>query len=220
MPNILQKFRRRPWPDSIEQLKHLRISYSQFAEDLILTNILGYEKTDGFYVDVGCFEPIQFSNTFIFYQRGWRGLAIDANPALAPLWKKRRPRDTFINLGIAEQPSELEYFQYPQYPACNGFGVKKRPNLKCVTTRIRCEPLAQILSDHLPPNQQIDLMSVDCEGMDLQALRSSDFNRFRPRVLLIEDDDKSHASELQRYCESLGYKLHSLCHRSKIFTAS
>ena len=82
-------------------MRNLQISYSQFGEDLLLTHLLGYKKANGFYIDVGCFKPIQFSNTFIFFQRGWSGIATDANPAFEPLWKKVRPRDKFINSGVS-----------------------------------------------------------------------------------------------------------------------
>jgi FkbM family methyltransferase len=216
---LLRKFRRRPWPASIEQLRNLRISYAQFAEDLVLSNIFGYEKSTGFYVDVGCFEPIQFSNTFIFHQRGWSGLAIDANASLQPAWQAKRPRDTFIHSGVAEIPGDFEYLTYEKFPACNGFGRKERPRLKANATRVPCRPLRDILSERLPANTKIDLLSIDCEGMDLEALRSNDFDRFRPTVLLVEDDSKTPDSEIQRHCESLGYRLHSMCHLSKVFVS-
>jgi hypothetical protein len=34
-------------------------------------------------------------------------------------------------------------------------------------------------------------MSIDTEGQDINVIESSDWNRFRPRVLLIEDVDKN-----------------------------
>ena len=98
---LLRKYRKRPWPSSVEELRNLRISYSQFAEDLVVSNIVGYEKSTGFYVDVGCFEPVRFSNTYIFHQRGWSGIAIDANESLRSSWEQKRPRDRFIASGIA-----------------------------------------------------------------------------------------------------------------------
>ena len=214
---LLRKFRKRPWPASVEQLRNLRISYAQFAEDLVVSNIFGYEKAAGFYVDLGCFEPVQFSNTFIFYQRGWSGVAIDANAELKSAWQKKRPRDAFVHSGVAEQAAEFEYLRYAQFPACNGFGRKERPRLKAESIKVRCRPLCEILAEHVPAKTKIDFMSIDCEGMDLEALRSNDFERFRPAVLLVEDDFKAPDSEIQRYCESLGYRLHSMCHLSKIF---
>lgn len=49
------------------------ISYSQFGEDLLAQEILGYERCDIFYIDIGAFHPISKSNTYIFYKRGSRG---------------------------------------------------------------------------------------------------------------------------------------------------
>lgn len=214
---LLRKYRKRPWPSSVEELRNLRISYSQFAEDLVVSNIVGYEKSNGFYVDIGCFEPIRFSNTYIFYQRGWRGLAIDANESLRGSWAAKRPRDRFVASGVAETAGELDYLNYGQFPACNGFGRKERPKLKATATKVGCRPLREILAESVPAGTKIDFMSIDCEGMDLEALRSNDFQRFRPAVLLVEDDSKTSDSEIQRHCELLGYRLHSMCHLSKIF---
>src|SRR5690242_4371411 len=56
----------------------MRFSFSEFAEDIIAANLLEGVK-DGFYVDAGCNEPLNFSNTFALYLEGWRGINIDAN---------------------------------------------------------------------------------------------------------------------------------------------
>ena len=50
-------------------------SYAQEGEDLLLERILG-KQGKGFYVDVGAHHPVRFSNTFLFYKRGWRGINI------------------------------------------------------------------------------------------------------------------------------------------------
>jgi len=63
-----------------------RSYYGQFGEDAVLQNIFRsqawrrasrtkadtIEKRFGFYVDVGAFAPVQHSNTYWFYRRGWR----------------------------------------------------------------------------------------------------------------------------------------------------
>src|ERR1043166_5586415 len=84
-----------------------RTYYGQFGEDAMLQNMLlgagtktAFERIasrrSGFYVDVGAFAPKQFSNTYSFYQRGWRGINIDATPGSSALFKKVRPRDISI----------------------------------------------------------------------------------------------------------------------------
>ena len=46
------------------------LCYSQNGEDLIL-NRLFENKEKGFFIDVGAHHPIRFSNTYLFYKKGW-----------------------------------------------------------------------------------------------------------------------------------------------------
>ena len=59
-----------------------RISYSQFGEDLWLADYFS-DKRDGFYVDVGAFDPANVSNTLLLYRRGWRGINIEPQCLMA-----------------------------------------------------------------------------------------------------------------------------------------
>jgi len=49
--------------------------YSQFGEDQILDKLLPEKK--GFFLDIGAGRPIRYSNTYLFYKRGWNGILID-----------------------------------------------------------------------------------------------------------------------------------------------
>ena len=51
---------------------------SQFDEDEILAGLLPEEF--GVYVDIGAFDPVECSNTWQFYKRGWRGLLVEPLP--------------------------------------------------------------------------------------------------------------------------------------------
>lgn len=220
------KWNRRPWPSSLAELRALRVSFSQFAEDLLVTTLLGYETTDGFYVDVGCFHPITYSNTFIFYRRGWRGLCIDPSPSAAAIWRTARPRDRFESVGIAERPGELLYLSSSRYPACNRLVRPEQLDQIDASsfdhrTTVAVEPLARVLERALPaPAPVLDLMSIDCEGLDLEVLRSNDFERFRPRVMIVEDHEARFDSAIVRHCAGLGYSLSCVSHLSKIFVDS
>ena len=59
-------------------------------------------KLTGFYVDIGAHHPKRFSNTYIFYQRGWRGINIDAKPGTKEVFNKLRPRDINLEVPISE----------------------------------------------------------------------------------------------------------------------
>src|SRR3989344_293995 len=72
--------------------KLLQNSYSQQGEDLIIDKLL-VGKKKGFYVDVGAHDPVRFSNTKRFYDKGWSGINIDPNPWLIKKFQKQRDRD-------------------------------------------------------------------------------------------------------------------------------
>jgi FkbM family methyltransferase len=166
-------------------------SWSQEGEDMVLRRI--YEnKKNGFYVDVGAHHPKRFSNTYLFYRRGWRGINIDAMPGSMDLFQKLRPRDINLELGVGQLEAELNYHVFNE-PALNGFSAKLSDertleNIKYFVKEIRkisVRPLQKILHEHLK-GQKIDFLSVDVEGLDLEVLKSNDWNKYRPKFVLAE----------------------------------
>ncbi|MDB9454093.1 FkbM family methyltransferase [Dolichospermum circinale CS-541/06] len=172
-------------------------SYSQEGEDMILRRL--FEKqSDGFYVDVGAHHPKRFSNTFIFYSKGWKGINIDAMPGSMKAFNKQRPRDKNLEISIAKEQKNLTYFQFNE-PALNGFckelAVSRDGSssaYKIISKQnIEAYPLSVILDQHLDTDQSIDFLSVDVEGLDLEVLQSNDWLKFRPKVVLVEILDSS-----------------------------
>lgn len=173
-------------------------SYSQEGEDLILSRLFEGKST-GFYVDVGAHHPRRFSNTYLFYKRGWRGINIEPNPDVSALFKRYRKRDINVTLGIANTTDELVYFMFND-PALNTFDQAlsegRQSDQYYVVSRqtIPVRPLAVVLQKYLPAGAQIDFMSIDVEGYDLEVLESNDWSRFRPNCILVEDENFSIAN--------------------------
>src|SRR5215207_3271493 len=86
-------------------------SYAQEGEDLVLRRLFE-ERTTGFFVDVGAHHPRRFSNTYLFYRAGWRGINVEPNPDLTPLFARERPRDVTLQLGVSDVPGMLTYFRF------------------------------------------------------------------------------------------------------------
>jgi len=194
----------------------VRWSCSQEGEDRILDRLFETQR-EGFYVDVGAHHPIRFSNTFLLFQRGWRGINIDPNPRAMQLFRQCRPRDVNVTVGIAEQVGTLRYFQFND-SALNTFDEKlacQRETLDgyrlIASTLVPVQPLRQVLQKHLPEGQAIDVLSVDAEGSDLTVICSNDWTKFRPYCLLVETLQSSlsslEANATHRYVSSLGYDL-------------
>jgi len=77
-------------------------------------------KFDGFYVDVGVHHPMRFSNTFLFYKRGWSGANTDATPGSMKPFRKWRPRDINIEAAIGKERTTMNFFEFAD-PAMNSF---------------------------------------------------------------------------------------------------
>lgn len=188
--------------------------YGQNGEDLVLDRMLNRKKR-GFYVDVGAHHPVRFSNTYMFYRRGWHGLNIDAQPGSMRLFRRHRPRDINIECGVAAREGSLTYYRFNE-PALNTFSeeearVKNATPYRLVdTVPVNVRPLRDILAEALAPGQPIDFMSVDVEGLDLEVLGSNDWNRFRPAIVLTEtlraDVRDLQASPVVRLLADAGYR--------------
>ncbi|MBV8097475.1 MAG: FkbM family methyltransferase [Acetobacteraceae bacterium] len=165
------------------------ISFSQYAEDVLLHHLRPQKR--GFYLDVGAYHPWMSSNTYKLYLKGWSGITIEPNPDVAQLFNRIRPRDTHLNIGISGVESELIYYRFTE-ANLNSFdaGQAARMNRPVIDTcRIRCLPLSEVINKYCP-NQHIDLLSIDCEGLDLSAIESIDWVSIRPTAIIVEDFDQ------------------------------
>jgi FkbM family methyltransferase len=197
-----------------------QMSFSQEGEDMILSRLFEGGKKQGFYVDVGAHHPQRFSNTYRFYLEGWNGINIDALPGCMQRFNEVRPLDINIEGAISDKEEELTYYQFNE-PALNTFSEKlarDRNGLhnyrligkkKIVTMRLK-----DILDTYLPKGQMIDFMNVDVEGLDLNVLKSNNWKKYKPKVVLVEDLqrfslDKIKTSPVVEYLDMQGYELTS-----------
>lgn len=193
-------------------------SYSGNGEDIILKEYLFKGKKNGFFVDVGAFHPKIISNTFLLSKAGWRGINIEPNPQAYKLFQKYRPKDINLKLGVAEVASEKTYYNF-SYSGANTFDVtvgeqksEKDWNTVISKEKLHCEPLKTILEMHVPANTEIDLLDIDVEGLDLEVLKSNDWNRFRPKVVLVEDKEfrqNPGQSDVYLFMLEQGYRFYS-----------
>ena len=92
----------------------IRFYYSQFGEDIILGEILK-KGSIGFYVDVGCYHPKKFSNTYMLYKKGWRGINIDMEEDKIQLFNMVRPHDLNILCPISDKEEEVTLYRFSKY---------------------------------------------------------------------------------------------------------
>ena len=156
-------------------------SYSQYLEDLVLF-ILLFDIKEGFYIDVGAFEPSSLSVTKAFHLRGWKGINIEPQQKRIQQFEKHRPND--INLQIAVGPNEGNVTFYIKEAAST-----INPNYSSLAKEIvnlTMDTMSNICRKYVPPEKKIDFCKIDVEGGEKGVLLGYDFKNYRPKVFCIE----------------------------------
>mgnify|MGYP006099779659 FL=1 len=173
-------------------------------------------KNTGFYIDVGCNEPIRYSNTFLFYLRGWKGINIDANKNLTNNFKKLRPKDIVLHEVISDKEEEVTFYISDKRPAVSTIDEKTKKewsknhefNRK---ETLKTKTLNSILKKYNVENKKIDFLSIDVEGHDFNVLKSIDLNIYRPKIIIVELHDFKENSEesllIHDYMKKFNYNL-------------
>ena len=189
--------------------------YAQEGEDILLLRYFNYKK-NGFFVDIGAHHPTKLSNTYKLYDLGWNGINIDAMPGSMQKFNELRNRDINIEAAVSDKIETLTYFKFNE-PALNTLDEVKARNIIenspfKLTDKIslKCKTLKQILEENLPVNTPIDFFSIDVEGFDLRALKSNDWQKFKPKVIIVECDDINLdfilTNAITIYLNNIGYK--------------
>jgi FkbM family methyltransferase len=166
-------------------------SFAQSGEDLIIQYVFtarNYKCKN--FIDIGANHPININNTYLFYLNGAKGVNIEPNPQLTELFKTYRKNDNNLNIGIGLKKEELDYYMF-DVNTLNTFSKTDADNSielghKLINTlKIQLREINEILNDFFPTDE-IDLLSLDVEGLDLEIIKSIDFTRFKPKIICVE----------------------------------
>jgi FkbM family methyltransferase len=160
----------------------------------------------------------------MLYRLGWKGLVIDANAQMRPLYRFFRARDTFVHTGVGRHTGINTYYKFSD-GAYNTFSDKEAQIYKDASypTFIGTEQVSiRTLADILETQQikHIDVLSIDVEGLDIDVLMSHDWNT-PPKIILIEDNnfdaENPTACGAYKFLHTRGYKLTANTGRTLFF---
>jgi len=177
-------------------------SYAQNYEDLIINKLFSKIKK-GVYLEIGAYDPARLSNTYRFYKKGWRGIVIEPNPSIKNKYKKMRPEDRFLNLGVSDKNGFLDYYEF-FIPAINTFSKSEyQKNLSNDHKLKNIIKIKIIDIDDLIKTEKIkhiDFLSIDTEGFDEKIVRAWPWKICKPKVICTETD-------LSKLLAKKGYRL-------------
>jgi FkbM family methyltransferase len=154
----------------------------------------------GFFVEAGAFDGFLQSNTYYFERiKGWSGLLVEPVPELYEECRRERPGSVVVQAALV--PPELEGHtvkltvaslmslvhgaqgspQADRAHASAGTRGGREPNYDIA---VRGSTLSTLLDEVGAP--KIDLLVLDVEGYEPEALSGLDLERHAPRFLLVE----------------------------------
>ncbi|MDX6400577.1 MAG: hypothetical protein QOF27_1183 [Gaiellaceae bacterium] len=199
--------RRRARPDALPApLGPVR--YSQGNEELLIRRFFA-DRRGGVFVDVGSAHWRDGSNTYALERHlDWHGIAVDALSHWEAGYRRNRPRTTFFNYIVTDHSGTVD----PFYVA-GSLSSMKRHHLE-IFTNIDIDAVSihrvptTTLTDLLDAQRvaRIDLLSMDIEQAEPEALSGFDIRRFRPLLVCVEVGVDDVRDGVEPYFEAAGYE--------------
>lgn len=190
---------------------------SQFKQDQFVYENFFKNKTNGFFLDIGASDGIEYSNTYFFEKElGWKGICVE--PRDQAFKDLTNNRDCICIKGcISEQEGTAQFLEVLGYAELlSGVYDKYDPrhvariNSELVShggskriIEVKCYNINKILHEHGVTH--IDYLSLDTEGGELEILKSIDFETITVDVIDVENNYND--PSMRRFLEDKGYKL-------------
>jgi len=167
------------------------------CQDLWIALVVHPGRRGGFFVDVGAGDGVFGNNTFLLEQRlDWSGLCIEPQPSYHGDLRRWR-RAQLVTTAVSDRQEVVQL-------ACAGFfgGIvrwlredqadnwREAPRLMAPAA-----PLAHILDVHDAP-PQIDYLSLDIEGGEVEVLRAFPFERYAIAALSVESPERDEVAAI------------------------
>jgi FkbM family methyltransferase len=166
----------------------LPLSYAQNLEDYHLSLAFAGQPT-GTYIDIGGGHPVAGSVSLWFYQRGWQGLVVEPQEALALLHRQVRPRDTVVSGLIGAYNGSARLFVVDRLHALTTTIEAYADNARSygagvASITVPAMTLAELCASH--DIDAIDFLKIDVEGAEADVIAGGDWRRYRPKVVVVE----------------------------------
>lgn len=189
-------------------------SNAQFAEDRILEAIFA-SRDHGYCVEVGANDGRTGSASYLFEKKGWDCLLVEPIPALVEEIKRHR-NCAVVNCAASSQEGEATFFVAENVEGMSTLDLSpdrlqwiERVGGKVKQITVRTARLDTLLDDAGIP--EVHFITIDVEGHELEVLQGLSLDRYKPRVVIVEnnslnaDSSLQHDSGVTRYMAEHGY---------------
>jgi FkbM family methyltransferase len=185
------------------------------GQDVFVAELLG-NKSDGVFFDIGANDGVTISNSLYFEKEmGWSGVAVEPIPGVFDKLKTNR-NCHLVNGCVAPQAGKARFVEVVGDEISmlstleeNNAGLtarRLRKNKKRHQTEIREIEVECFTFKSLTEKfgiKEIDFLSVDTEGGELEILKSIDFDETPVSVISVENN--YYTNSIRDYLEKNGY---------------
>ena len=191
--------------------KYSKKSFSLSNVDLIINRIFS-EVNKGIYIDIGCNHPIKYNNTYLLHKKGWKGINIDLDDKSIEQFNKLRDKDTNIKAMITSiDGEEKDVYFYHDRSAINTISkelAESREKKAKEVKKLKGTTINSIIENSEYKNSKINLLSIDIENYEYEALKNFNFKKYNIDVIVTEITDIK-KKKLETYNQSLEYILNT-----------
>ena len=185
---------------------------SQHGEDLLLWSFFGGRR-HGFFVEVGAYDGVIFSNTYFLEALGWTGILVEPNSRLIERCVQARPFSRAVHAAISDSSGgTLELSIVDGEPGLDALSYVGTPDAHIARVEqaggsVRKESVPRMTLDEVLGDDEthLDLVSIDVEGHELNVLTGFSIDKYQPDVLLIEDNSHGHDRLVSCFLAERGY---------------
>ena len=169
--------------------------FSQAGQDKIIKEFFFKNKKNGFFVEIGAFDGIQGSNCYHFEKfLNWDGIALEPSRIQFEKLKKNR-KCKILNEAVSHEIKEVEFVEVieglTQMSGINDNFYQR--NMKIITKNERSKTQSINLKtitfeQAVPKNTDIDYLSIDIEGGEMDLLNSINFNDNNIKLISVENN--------------------------------
>jgi FkbM family methyltransferase len=184
-------------------------SKAQFGQDLFVLSELNL-KRNGYFVEFGATNGIDLSNTHLLEKEfGWSGILAEPAKTWHNALKKNRAcqidtRCVWNSSGSSLVFSETEWAELSTLSTLKSSDHHKKSRERSHSYEVETVSLIDLLNDHGAP-REIDFLSIDTEGSELEILTAFDFEKYRFGVIACEHNFTPAREQLFKLLSSHGY---------------
>lgn len=174
--------------------KYLKFHGNDKEDQVLYENFTLPDK--GVFVDIGAGpDGIQGSNSYFFEQNGWKCVVVDADPRNKEALLKNRKHAYSLAIGSKVGKGKLDMKESPDVSVLSDAGQQE---VEVIT-------LESLLEKE--KIDQIDILSIDTEGTELEVWSTFDWKKYRPLIVIVEAVSSQVISEeTPAYFASIGYE--------------